>query len=104
MGNCMAGDNCININGIGGQICMPTCKGYGASCPKPSAAEATTATPQCDACVNVEKPDGCILACNATKTATGGFAQAECSPGSTCKPLTWTKTHVITALAGRPTN
>ena len=82
---------CVNINGISGSICMPSCKGYGSTCPAPSAKEATTATPYCDACVNgasptTETPNSCILVCNATATQEP-FAQAECSPGATCKPL-----------------
>ena len=115
---CVAGAACVNINGISGQICMPACKGYGSTCPAPSAKEATTARPYCDACVSSSKasqsesPNSCILVCNATTTIPSDrevrarspgttsasnadrhvqYAQAECPVGGTCKPLSLDK-------------
>ena len=102
---CMAGAECVNINGISGQICMPACKGYGSTCPAPSAKEATTARPYCDACVSsskttgskagskagsepigasqTESPNSCILVCNATTTILSDRKMRARSPGTT---------------------
>eukprot|EP00966_Prymnesium_polylepis_P232616 5379941-Prymnesium_polylepis.2 len=97
--NCAIGSECVTVNGVSGSICMPTCSGYGSTCPAPNAKEVTTARPYCDACVtsaarraaptvSAEAPNACILVCNATAPAGGGkFSRAECPVGATCKPL-----------------
>lgn len=100
--SCQAGAECVNINGIDGNICMPACTGYGrGTCPDPSDKEQATARPYCDACITAsgkdEKPNACILVCNATSNAQTGlngqpvYDKAECQTGSTCKPLTLDK-------------
>ena len=103
---CMPNHSCVNINGIDGQICMPSCKGYGSTCPAPTSAESTTAHPYCDARITGQgggpaAPNACSLACNATARSsdvdpvTGEqkavYAQAECPSGATCQPLSLDK-------------
>ena len=101
---CVKGSECIQVNGVPGFICMPSCKGYGSTCPDPSAVEKTTASPFCDACVTTrssanrqsvappppapapEAPNACILACNASLLF-GAPIQAECPGGALCQPL-----------------
>jgi KDEL-tailed cysteine endopeptidase len=101
--NCAAGSECVTVTGVPGQVCMPSCAGYGSSCPAPTAKEATSARPYCDACITgrgrravsraaprlpaAEAPNACILVCNATKAGQANFERAECPIGATCKPL-----------------